>query len=557
MKSSLAAEQTMSSPVTLQPEFIGRYRRELMWTLGETRAHGVLARVGLSCGQSNSETDVELPALFQGLGELKSVPANDSEHLIYEVKDSKEAVEHLRFFPERIESCQCWFLAGYLTGMMSRKKGKPIYFVETNCLTRGDALCRFVGQSREDWSRHGGTDLSMYEEDNMAIELENTQLQLHLTKDRYQNLFEQSSLAIFIIDPQSGVHLNVNQAGVELTGYSKDQLLKMTMFDLCHPQEQHRLMNDMKALMNGSRLGDREVSIVRRDGLIRIIAHTSKVVTYGGQRVIQSVMRDVTDLKLSAQKEKDLQHQLLRSERLSSIGRLAAGVAHELKNPLGAIRNAVYYVRNALTNNPILETDPHLKMVLKLAEEEIDASVVIIGELLDFSRVVQIVPRKTNLNEVLEKLPNIVLVPENVELAWDLDVTLPTASVDPDRLTQVFSNIMSNAIQAMGQGGKLKIKSGYIIETAGEDDANVGHIMITFEDNGSGIEPVHLAKIFEPLFTTKARGTGLGLAISRNIVEKHGGQILVASQVGKGTSFTVKLPLQTPAEQEEGGHEQQ
>jgi PAS domain S-box-containing protein len=98
--------------------------------------------------------------------------------------------------------------------------------------------------------------------------------------------------------------MNVNQAGAELTGFAKDQLMRMTIFDLCHPQEQHRLMNDMKALMNGTRLGDREVSIVRRDSLIRIIAHTSKVVTYGGQRVIQSVMRDVTDLKLSAQKER-------------------------------------------------------------------------------------------------------------------------------------------------------------------------------------------------------------------------------------------------------------
>jgi PAS domain S-box-containing protein len=95
-----------------------------------------------------------------------------------------------------------------------------------------------------------------------------------------QNLFEQSSLAIFIIDPQSGVHMNVNQAGAELTGYAKDQLMRMTIFDLCHPQEQHRLMNDMKALMNGARLGDREVSIVRRDSLIRIIAHTSKDLIY-------------------------------------------------------------------------------------------------------------------------------------------------------------------------------------------------------------------------------------------------------------------------------------
>jgi signal transduction histidine kinase len=245
-----------------------------------------------------------------------------------------------------------------------------------------------------------------------------------------------------------------------------------------------------------------------------------------------------------------LQNQLLRSERLSSIGRLAAGVAHELKNPLGAIRNAIYYIRTALKDSPVLETDPHLKMILKLAEGEIDASVVIIGELLDFSRVVQLTPRRTSINELMEKLPNIISIPENVELVWDLDVTLPTATVDPDRLNQVFCNVAGNAIQAMPKGGKLKFKTGFVVETAGEEGVSQEMIVVTIEDTGTGIEPVHLPKIFEPLFTTKARGTGLGLAISRNIVEKHGGVILVTSHVGKGTSFTIKLPLQPPANKE-------
>jgi len=551
MKSNLELVGEIAPVVMFHPEVMGRFRRELFWTLGESRANGVLARVGLSCGQSSSVEDADNPALFQGLGEFRQISADAAEQVIYEVKNSVKAKEYLSFFHEANVSCQCWFLAGYLTGVISRKRGSPIYFLETQCLAKGNSTCKFIGQSRAAWNAEGSVDLSVYEEDNMMLELQNTQRQLHLTKDRYQNLFEQSSVAIFIIDPQSGALLNANQAAVDLTGRAKDQLLGMTLFDLCHPQEHHRVMNDMKALLNGAALVDKEISIVREDGLIRIIAHSSKALTYGGQRVAQSVMRDVTDLKLSGQKEKDLQHQLLRSERLSSIGRLAAGVAHELKNPLGAIRNAIYYVRNALANNPILETDPNLKMILKLAEGEVDASVVIIGDLLDFSRVVQLAPRHTRLNEVLEKLPNIILVPENVELTWDLDVTLPSATVDPDRLTQVFNNIMTNAIQAMPQGGKLKIKSGFVVETAGEEGVSEEFIVITIEDSGTGIEPAHLAKIFEPLFTTKARGTGLGLAISRNIVEKHGGQILVASQVGKGTSFTVKLPLRVPIDKED------
>lgn len=529
--------------VAMQAEVMGRFRRELFWTLGEARAHGALARVGLSCGLSATVENAEDSSMFQGMGEFRLISPDTSPEIIYEVKNSREALEYLNFFHETDAVCQCWFIAGYLTGLVSRMKGTPIYFLETQCMAKGSSACRFIGHPRQLWNSNGGADLSVYEEDNMWMELQNTRRQLHLTKDRYQNLFEQLSVAIFIIDPQSGALLNANQAAVDLTGQPKEKLLGMTLFDLCHPQEHHHVMNDMKALLNGASLTDKEISLVRRDGLIRIIAHSSKAINYGGQRVAQSVMRDITDLKLSAQKEKDLQHQLLRSERLSSIGRLAAGVAHELKNPLGAIRNAIYYVRNALKDNPVLETDPNLKMILKLAEEEIDSSVVIIGDLLDFSRVVQLAPRHTQLNETLEKLPNIVQVPPNVDLIWDLDVTLPSATVDPDRLLQVFNNIMSNAIQAMPQGGKLKIKSGFVVETAGEEGVSQELIVISFEDTGSGIGPAHLAKIFEPLFTTKARGTGLGLAISRNIVEKHGGQILVASQIGKGTSFTVKLPL--------------
>jgi two-component system NtrC family sensor kinase len=109
----------------------------------------------------------------------------------------------------------------------------------------------------------------------------------------------------------------------------------------------------------------------------------------------------------------------------------------------------------------------------------------------------------------------------------------------------------------MPKGGKVTVRSRFLVEASSEEGVTHERIWVTFEDTGIGIQPVHLTKIFEPLFTTKARGTGLGLAISNNIVEKHGGNILVTSQVGKGTSFTVKLPMQPPTENEEDSDEQQ
>jgi PAS domain S-box-containing protein len=530
---------------------LGRMKREAVWTLGEERTQGFLTRYGRSMGSAAARAkneDSPADVLFADLpGYLK----HDADmHWFAALPESLEATGFLMFFDASTQT-QCDLTAGYLTGYVSEEQGCNVFFVETECRAKGDRVCRFVGQPRPQWMEREHKWLQRYTVENVSADLQSLQEQLRLTKDRYQNQFEQSGSAIFILDPDSALILNANQAASELSGYSTESLLRMNVFDFCHADEHNRLMNELKELSRTEHMMERELSFVRSDGLIRVVAHSGKVLTYGGQRVVQSVMRDVTNLKLAQQKEKDLQNQLMRSERLSSIGRLAAGVAHELKNPLGAIRNAVYYIRNALRDNPILETDPNLKMILKLAEEEVDSSVVIIGELLDFSRVVQLVQRRTQLNEVLEKMTSIVLTPENVDIIWDLDVTLPAASVDPDRLTQVFSNIMSNAFQAMSNGGQLRIKSELQVETSTEPVGNREMIAISFEDTGAGIEPTHLSKIFEPLFTTKARGTGLGLAISRNIVEKHGGQILVRSQLGKGTSFTIKLPLTTPVEKED------
>jgi PAS domain S-box-containing protein len=540
-------ENSAPSAFKWSADEIGRAKREAILTHGEERSQCFLTRWGRSMGGAAARTKESSSGLFS---DIPSLLKHDSDmHWFASVPDSIEASGFLSFY-DTSTVAQCDLTAGYLTGYVSEQESLNVFFIETECRAKGDRVCRFVGQPRASWTEKERKYLQRYAVENVAAGLQSLQEQLQLTKDRYQNLFEQSGSAIFILDPNSAQILNANQAASELSGYSADTLLRMNVFDFCPADEHTRFMNELKELSRVDHTTEREFSFTRSDGLIRTVAHSGKVLTYGGQRVVQSVMRDVTNLKLAQQKEKDLQNQLLRSERLSSIGRLAASVAHELKNPLGAIRNAVYYIRNALRENPILETDPHLKMILKLAEEEVDSSVVIIGELLDFSRVVQLVQRRTQLNEVLEKMPGIVTVPENVELIWNLDVTLPTASVDPDRLTQVFSNIMSNAIQAMPQGGQLRIKSELQIETSGES-VNRELIAITFEDTGVGIDAAHLSKIFEPLFTTKARGTGLGLAISRNIVEKHGGQILVRSQLGTGTSFTLKLPLNTPADKEE------
>jgi len=537
---------------------LGRLRRELIWTVGENRMRGIMARIGFSSGYSHFLRN-EFPSslLSDSKGSIKKFDLKESQdEFTFEATDSFEALEHLRFFFPTVKDPQCSLLAGYLSGAITGQQKEPIYFLEIQCVAKKDSCCRFIGKRKSDWDEKDQPALRLYTEDNMNLELSETKEQLKQTKNRYQNLFEQSSLPIFILDTETGAFLDVNVAADELTGFPHKSLLSMNIFDIHPTEEHHKLANYLKTILADEWIDNQELTLIRKDGNRRTVAVSGKALSYGGQKVIQMIFRDITDLKESETKEKSLSQQLIRSERLSSIGRLAASVAHELKNPLGAIRNAIYFIRTALDPQEHYQKDTQLKKIVKLAESEVDASVRIIEDLLDFARVVELIPRNTQINNLLEEIPQIVTIPENVQLKMDLDVTLPSAKVDPERLNQVFHNIVGNAIQAMPKGGTLTIKSRLEIQTGGKGAGKKELIAIAFEDTGQGIEPVHLPKIFEPLFTTKARGTGLGLAISGNLIDKHGGVIQVQSQVGKGTKFTIRLPLKPPSETEDNNYEQ-
>jgi PAS domain S-box-containing protein len=232
------------------------------------------------------------------------------------------------------------------------------------------------------------------------------------------------------------------------------------------------------------------------------------------------------------QRTKDLreaQEQLVRQEKLAVMGQLAGGVGHELRNPLGAIKNAAYFLNMVLE-----EPDPKVKECLEILEKEVATSERIISSLLDFARPRLPNRRNVDINDVLQKVLSRTTVPENIEVLNELDDALRTILVDPDQLGQIFGNIILNAIQAMPEGGRLVIKS---------EITYPNWIAVSFSDTGLGIPGDTLERLFEPLFTTKAKGIGLGLAIVKTLVKGHGGTIEVQSEIGKGSTFTVKLPI--------------
>ena len=226
---------------------------------------------------------------------------------------------------------------------------------------------------------------------------------------------------------------------------------------------------------------------------------------------------------------REAHEELVRSERLALIGQLAGGVGHELRNPLGAIGNAVYYLRMRLSGNEDAKVQKHLGIL----DAETRRSNRIVTSLLDFSRVKDPNRAPVDVHPIITGILARQAPEGSVAVVTDFAEPLPPAFVDADQITQVVVNLVQNAVEAMPDGGTMRIR------TCAAD----GVVSVSVADTGIGISPENLDKIFQPLFTTKARGIGLGLAISRRLTEANGGRLKVESQIGVGSCFTLTLPI--------------
>ncbi len=245
----------------------------------------------------------------------------------------------------------------------------------------------------------------------------------------------------------------------------------------------------------------------------------------GKATAIMCVVRDIT-----SEKEKErLEKQIFEAEKLASLGQLAAGVAHEINNPLTSV--------TLITEQLLKEVeDGRVRRKLKVIERQVEGAARIARSLLNFARQVTPEIRDVDINAILDKvLEELSVQMGRISLEKDYG-KLPKVKGDELQLRQAFTNVILNAIQAIEGEGKITVK------TRAERDA----VVVTISDTGRGIPEEHLSRIFEPFFTTKelGKGTGLGLAIVHGIIERHGGKIEVESEVGKGTSFTITLPLE-------------
>lgn len=227
----------------------------------------------------------------------------------------------------------------------------------------------------------------------------------------------------------------------------------------------------------------------------------------------------------------DVQEELVRKGKLAIIGQLAGVVAHELRNHIGVINNAVYFLKTVMP-----DADETVKEYLNIIKDKVLTSECIVSDLLNFARTKTPQKSLVTAGELITQSLGECKVPENVTVEADIPETLPEIIVDPMQMRQVFMNIIRNAIEVLPDGGTLKIKAG--------KDKEAGALRISITDTGSGISPENMSKLFQPLFTTKARGMGLGLTVVKNLTEANGGRVKVESELGKGTTFTVILPVE-------------
>ncbi len=236
------------------------------------------------------------------------------------------------------------------------------------------------------------------------------------------------------------------------------------------------------------------------------------------------VTRDITEQKL-------LENQLLRSERLAGVGELAAGVAHEIRNPVAIINSTAQFCRNKYKKN-----DTELNELMEIFTETAEKIDKTVKNLLEFAKPQKIEMKKSDILEVLKKVCGLIegkCSEQNVEAIYTFPDSLPYIFLDEDQLSGAFLNLMLNALDAMQNGGQIKVQA----------ESNKEEIKITISDTGTGISQENLSKIFNPFFTTKNSGTGLGLSLVHQIIGFHKGKINISSKIGEGTEVTLKFPV--------------
>ncbi len=338
----------------------------------------------------------------------------------------------------------------------------------------------------------------------------------------YKSFFDNATDAVFMVQPDSWSVLDANEYAANLMGMPKNDLIGKTL-----PQFR-RIFKLLKK--SSSPIVLSELSLETPDDESLMVEVSARFIDYSGQKLIQAIARDVSE-------QHALTDKLVQADKMVLLGQLSAGVAHEIKNPLAAVNLNLQILKRKID-----ESKPETSYI-STALQGVDRISKIVEVTLNFSRPTNPDIQNMNFNKILPNVIELVtstLKRKEIKVELNLDENLLDVSADNKQMQQVFINLIKNAADAIKTKGNITLST--YVEKA-QKKGSGEYAVAAIKDDGYGIPPEDLQKIFNPFFTRKHDGTGLGLPITQRIMHQHNGIIDVESALNKGTTFYVKLPV--------------
>ncbi len=358
-----------------------------------------------------------------------------------------------------------------------------------------------------------------------------TQLQVF-----HENVVQSMSGGLFTTDLEGRI-TSFNRAGEEITGFTKEEILGNSWWEL-FSQKDPKVFGYRLETADAPFRFDTETQRKGGTPLLLGVTLTPLLDDRGQKTGMVGMFQDLTKIRA-------IEEEMKKRERLASIGELAAGMAHEIRNPLAALSGSMQVLSREL------KLEEENRRLMEIALKETERLNMIITTFLRYARPMPLNKKRCSLHDLLEDtlslLRNSPDYRDHISLVTKFTKGKVWMMMDPDQMKQVFWNLVLNAIEAMPQGGQLTIETRRPKTTPrfADHQPTPSIVEVRFVDTGVGINPKDLERIFYPFFTTKQKGSGLGLSIVHRIVEEHGGQILVESKPGQGTTMTLRLPVET------------
>ncbi|CUS87778.1 PAS domain S-box-containing protein [Candidatus Kryptobacter tengchongensis] len=358
----------------------------------------------------------------------------------------------------------------------------------------------------------------MYELERANEMLRKMNEELQISHEQYKSLFENAGKPIFIVQPETWMVLDANDQAEALLKCTRDEILNLNFA---------KYKKFFQPLFKGVRVVNFETTMIDFEGTEKFVEMTANLIGYAHTSTIQVIVSDLTE-------KRKIQEELIQTEKLASLGRLSASIAHEIRNPLSAINVNLQFLLKKFPEGA------QERKYLDLALEGVRRIEKIVEATLNFAKPSKPIVKEENINDVINAtlpLVEISTLKKKIEIITKLEPNLPKVKIDFKQIQQVILNILTNAVDAIDNAGQIKIKSYREMEN------DMDYVVVSISDTGCGIPKDELTKIFEPFYTKKSDGTGLGLAISKQVMNQHDGKIEVESEVNRGTTFYLKFKV--------------